>query len=562
MKKILTIVGVIALLLVLLIASVGVWAYYEFLYTHPLDEQELAELKIDWDNATGGNWSPWWDRGDGTIEWNPSASYNEWMLSIPDEEKAWPILVQVYYDHHKGLYQEEAYLEYTGTLPHHAERWALWRELIETDAFMEITDRIQGATSREYLGAELREGTERFEHALMMEYGYEDTDPITGNPNDPSMMNIQLGWLGRLRSTGTLVSARAAYELEEGNPDEFVRFIESAHTLAGYAREFPILISELVYMALEYVINQTITWGLVAHPDAFEATHLQRLDAILAEQGSFEFEWVIEQLGFHDSVRRMCDAEGEFSPRQIATYEFSGPACSLPIEELGPTAQRMLHVYRMSLAQGDALGAIPWDEDLEEMGSVLERERGALNTITNTMLEVLIPALDRVPARVRNFRQENIALRLGLAAYMHRDRHGTFPESIDAIDEDLMTFDPIDAFTGDPLKYTIRDGLPLIYSLGDNRIDDGGTIRWGYTDPDVHGNQRRTQIWPEWWSSDEAAQHRASNPAQSHGDWVLFPIPVGDPAPIVDIDYDPDWDLKQDGMYNEESGAVSIPDDG
>ena len=38
-------------------------------------------------------------------------------------------------------------------------------------------------------------------------------------------------------------------------------------------------------------------------------------------------------------------------------------------------------------------------------------------------------------------------------------------------------------------------------------------------------------------------------------------IPVADPKPIED-DYDPDWDLKQDGMYNEESGAASIPDDG
>ncbi len=561
MKKILTIVGVIALLLVLLIASVGVWAYYEFLYTHPLDEQELAELKIDWDNATGGNWSPWWDRGDGTIEWNPSASYNEWMMSIPDEQKAWPILVQVYYDHHKGLYQEEAYLQYTGTLPHHAERWAIWRGLIETDAFMEITDRVQGATTREYLGAELRGGTERFEHSLMMEYGYENADDASRIVSDPSMIDAHLGWLGRMRSSSTNLCARAAYELEEGNPDEFVRFIESAHTLAGYAREFPILISELVYIAIESMISNTLSWGLVAHPDAFEATHLQRLDTILAEQGSFEFEWGIEQMGFHDSVRRMCDTEGEFSPRQIATYEFSGPASSLPIEELGPTAQRMLYVYRKSLAQGDALGAIPWDEDIEEMESVLERERGALNKITNAMLEVLIPALDRVPARVRNFRQETIALRLALASYMHRDRHGAFPETIDAIDEDLMTFNPIDAFTGEPLKYTIRDGLPLIYSVGDNQTDDGGMIRWAYSDPDSDGNRQRSQTWPEWWRTEDIAWHLTTIPDTNHGDWVLFPMPVSDPDPIED-DYDPDWDLKQDWMYNEESGAMTIPEEG
>ncbi|MEZ6163578.1 MAG: hypothetical protein R3B67_04000 [Phycisphaerales bacterium] len=469
MKKELKIAGVVSLVLVLLAVGLGAWAYNTYFSPEPLSEAELADLVIDWDIATGGNWSPWWDRGDGTIEWNPTASYNEWMLSIPDEEKAWPILVQVYYDHHKGLYQEDAYLEYSAALPHHPDRWALWRELIETDAFMEITDRVQDATTREYLGAELRGGTERFEHAFMVEYGYEDADDASRIVSDPSMMDAHLGWLGRMRSSSANLRARAVYELEEGNPDEFVRFIESAHTLAGYAREFPILISELVYIAIESVINNTLSWGLVAYPDAFNATHLQRLDAILAEQGSFEFEWGIEEMSFHDSIRRMCDAGGEFSPRQIATNEFSGPACSLPIEELGPTAQRMLHVYRMSLAQGDALSAIPWDEDIEEMELVLERERGALNKITNAMLEVLIPALDRVPAQVRNFRQENIALRLALASYMHRDRHGAFPESIDAIDEDLMTFDPVDAFTGDPLRYTIRDGSPIYPSATTER---------------------------------------------------------------------------------------------
>ncbi len=560
MKKILTIVGVIALLLVLLIASVGVWAYYEFLYTQPLSEQELAELEIDWDNATGGNWSPWWDRGDGTIEWNPSASYNAWMLSIPDEEKAWPILVQVYYGHHKGWYQEEAYLEYTGTLPHHAERWALWRELIETDAFMEISDRIQGATSRKYLGAELRGGTERFELAQMEKHGYEDWATSTGYLN-PSMMDVQLGWLGRLRSSSTNLCARAAYELEEGNPDEFVRFVESAHTLAGYAREFPILISELVYIAIESMISNTLSWGLVAHPDAFDATHLERLDAILEDQCSFDIEWGIEQLGFHDSIRRMCDADGSFSPGQIAAYGLVGPPNSMPIEELDATPQRMLYVHHLAMSQGDLLGAIPWDEQVESMEGVFERERDALSRVSNAMLDVLIPSLDSAAVRARNFKQKSLALRLTLAAYLHRDRHGAFPQLIDSIDDDLLSFDPIDAFTGEPLKYTTRDGLPFVYSIGDDRIDDGGMIRWAYREEDADGNRRRRQTWPKWWGSDEAAQHRATNPGQAYGDWVLFPIPVGDPAPIVDTEFDPDWDLRQDGMYNKESGAETIPDD-
>ena len=561
MRKPLIVIGIVSVVLLVLLASVGGWAYTKYFSTKPLTEQELQELDIDWDAAFGGNWSPWWDPGSGEIVWNPVASFNDWMASIPDEDKAWPILIDAYYEHHLSLFKEHAYLEYSSALPNHPDRWAQWRQVIESDAFIDLSDRFAEACKRPVLGAELTYDTERFERAQINEYGYEEPMGEYPRAGEPSIIDVQLGWLGRLRTLATIQRSRAAFELEQGNPDTFVDQIESTHQLGAYAREFPVLISELVYIANAHQAIETIGWALEAHPEQFDADQLARLDRLLAYTTDFEINWHGERLSFYDSVRRMCDDSGHLSPDKIVAYEFSGTACSLPITQLGADAQRMLYVQHQSIGQGPAMISIPWDEQAESMEEILARERATLSRFGDITLDILIPSLDKAANRARIFKQEAIGLRLALASFRHRARHDAFPETIDAIDDGLLDFNPIDAFTGKQLGYTVQDGLPRVYSVGDDRVDDRGQPRWSYSDPDEQGKRRRLRVWTDWLETQQAQRVMQTDPESIRGDWVIFPILFSDPMPLVE-EQDPDWDLKQDGMYNEESGATKAPDDG
>jgi len=92
MKKVILIVS---LFIVLVLAAVGVWAYSAFLYTKPLNKAELAQLTPDWSVVTHGNWSPWITQADGSQTWNPAASFNAWLETVPEEDKAWAIFVDV-----------------------------------------------------------------------------------------------------------------------------------------------------------------------------------------------------------------------------------------------------------------------------------------------------------------------------------------------------------------------------------------------------------------------------------------------------------------------------------
>lgn len=564
MKKILTIVGVIALLLVLLIASVGVWAYYEFLYTHPLDEQELAELKIDWDNATGGNWSPWWDRGDGTIEWNPSASYNEWMLSIPDEEKAWPIMATEFVNHEYGLL---AY-EHMGALPTDPERWELVVDHLESDDADALLSQLLIAFERPYLGVVWSKNFGPEEHAAFSALAERDSnawDPgvLRFDPTENvAMIDMMMPWLGWHRKHSHFVVSKAAYELEDGNTDEFVEAMTSLMKSSDFCRTIPTYIGLLVEFSIENSVITTIDWALTNHRDQFTENHLAEFEQVLAAHAGDEFVWGGEMLQVVDIVRRMSTEDGRLSPAAMRRAGGQGLVLQspthVPATEMGATAQRMMLVNRRMFGAASRGAVLPWESQDDAIAEIYDEQVAEMNSVAEVLLEVLMPAIGRASSRACEHAQIVVGFRLGVAAERHALRHGSFPVSIEEIDSDLITFNPIDAFTGSELKYEIFDGTPYIYSVGPDRIDNDGFILWEEWGADEYAYLRKAPI--EWVTPSEA-KVVFLNP-EDQGDWVLYPVPPDEPEPLdVPDDFDPDWDLKQDGMYNEESGAETIPED-
>lgn len=68
------------------------------------------------------------------------------------------------------------------------------------------------------------------------------------------------------------------------------------------------------------------------------------------------------------------------------------------------------------------------------------------------------------------------ALVLALALQLHHRQHGAFPETLEPLVSDRLQALPADPFgRGEPLRYRREaDGSATIWSIGDNRIDDGG----------------------------------------------------------------------------------------
>ena len=59
----------------------------------------------------------------------------------------------------------------------------------------------------------------------------------------------------------------------------------------------------------------------------------------------------------------------------------------------------------------------------------------------------------------------------------HRERPAVLPRNLAAACREAgLKAVPIDPFSGQPMKFVVRDGRPVVYSVGKDGKDDGGTV--------------------------------------------------------------------------------------
>jgi hypothetical protein len=154
--------------------------------------------------------------------------------------------------------------------------------------------------------------------------------------------------------------------------------------------------------------------------------------------------------------------------------------------------------------------------DMNEYERRFDSDRaGIMGTIRNWPVAMLAPGINRVQVSAeRNLGQQDGVL-IGIALELHHRKTGSYPATLAELSPGLLPSVPVDRITGEPLKYKLVNGKPLAYSVGANRIDDGGEV-W---------RDRDGQPWPvgaaEWGSHVGADAQRA--------DWLLYPVPAADP---------------------------------
>lgn len=62
--------------------------------------------------------------------------------------------------------------------------------------------------------------------------------------------------------------------------------------------------------------------------------------------------------------------------------------------------------------------------------------------------------------------------------------HGALPLKLEDLGE-LLSAVPIDSFDGQPLRMKQDEDELIFYSIGRNRIDDGGSDKNGHFEPDM-----------------------------------------------------------------------------
>jgi hypothetical protein len=103
-------------------------------------------------------------------------------------------------------------------------------------------------------------------------------------------------------------------------------------------------------------------------------------------------------------------------------------------------------------------------------------------------------------------------LLVGIVLELQRRQRGKYPDSLDVLVPQFLPKVPADRVTGDPVRFRIVDGRPLIYSVGADRDDDGGRQA---TRIDAEGLPVPDEIASTPWG-----RNLQTTP---DGDWVLYP---------------------------------------
>jgi len=384
-------------------------------------------------------------------------------------------------------------------------------------------------------------------------------EPVRDNLLADSMMAVLLPHLAHFRRVSGILVTDAFRAAEEGDGEIMAADLRAAFAMSEQLREVPYLINELVAIAILWRSFDALGELLTDRPELFSDEDLVALAhqlATMGGDGSFRLQFHGERLYFHDLVQRTYTDGGlggghvtpegiralsMFTQRggEIDSFTDYGDAGMIAVgpfySVLAASRDDILARWERLMDLTEAEAALPlWQRGASRVQEELERIAGSpIDSIRYRMLTSLIPAVSHVNTSAELTTQARDGLLVAIALRLHERRHGRFPASLAELWPGLLPEIPRDRFDGAALRYFVRDGVAVIYSVGTDRDDDGGVLipypesegqRWSLLD-----QQSRM-----WLSSKDLERRSAIAPGPSRdireimngavpdADWVLW----------------------------------------
>jgi hypothetical protein len=98
-----------------------------------------------------------------------------------------------------------------------------------------------------------------------------------------------------------------------------------------------------------------------------------------------------------------------------------------------------------------------------------EKSRAIVATLLMNAVTIVEPSFRRTRARLR-------CLAVALAAERYRLTHHAWPDSLDCLTPDFLSAVPLDPYDGEPLRFRRTDEGVVVYSVGEDRVDNDGEL--------------------------------------------------------------------------------------
>ncbi|MBI5091089.1 MAG: hypothetical protein HZB26_01435 [Candidatus Hydrogenedentes bacterium] len=304
---------------------------------------------------------------------------------------------------------------------------------------------------------------------------------------------IELPHLAPLRTCARLLGIDADVQAQQGNYEEAAEDILASFKLGNAIKDEPILISQLFRCAMDGITYAGVQEALPQ--DGLDPELARRVietagraEAHQNFAESFTLEAMIglehferfrdgntESLLYHDRTQSMLDIWGVLPENRAGQRIFVTAYSSVIVR---PWLNMDETTYSETIPRIQEAAQLPYDQALPVMQQI-EQDIADLPH-TRVLTRTLLPDLTRrIAAQARD--EAFLALtRVGLALELYHAQNGAYPTSLDAIAPILGGHVPVDPFTGQPLGYKPSGQSFVLYSVGQDLVDDGG--KPGYND--------------------------------------------------------------------------------
>ncbi len=437
-----------------------------------------------------------------SITRNYVAEINAAALAIPEAERAWPVYRRAYIE----LEPLPATLNehWPVTSPSSPAWMAAAAYLERNDVALNL---VYAAARLPSLGAALGEETpEALEQLRAARHGSDSgaagtassaAAPARAEP-ELSLYGAPQPFIPVIRWSARLLRADLAAAAEAGNAARVEHALEALFRLGSHAREQRFLIGVLVAQAIDAFAYDAIGSILSEHPELVSSAWLRSLghSVVSVEDPMEQVAAAIrgERTAFLDFVQRLYSDDGSGDGRITAEGVASFNALVYPD---GSVPEGGLERALMPIAAGTALGRrelVAFYDDvtrrgLEELRTPLWRRtpelsaaqyleastRGLYNKARYWPAHMLVPAFSHLSRSVYQIQARRDAAIIAIALELYRREHGKLPTTLGELTPRYLPRVPADPFDGQPLRYRLIGSRAVVYSIGTDGVDDGGT---------------------------------------------------------------------------------------
>lgn len=462
------------------------------------------------------------------------AEFNAKIAEIPESDRAWPIYREAFL----GIRDVQRRMSQCRSERPESDAWAECGALLEAHA-EQIALYHEGA-AKSHLGVFLNDTADR------------QLDNPGASPNaetNPTLFGLILSHPNILRVGARLLHVDARHAMASGDGDRALSDVRAVLQMVEHASESGFVIDQLV---ATFMLSESAVFVLELLRDRAELLsdgQLAELSHRLAGArggGALRLDLDMERLAFEDFLQRYYTDDGDGDGcltvqwRELCSSYGAGthqtaiaddpvmsalapPALSAIVAgrlEMGARYERHLNLVEQELQLPLWERGESWSDAVTE---ALWSNR--LRQVRFLPLAVLMPSFSRAGFILELATQRRDAALVAIGLELFRRRTGEYPGSLEELTPRFLPQVPPDRYDGAPLKYRLVDGIPVLYSVGVDRDDDGGRL------PKADRPSRAIEYASNWRPpSAIVATSDDPSPLTVHdGDWVLWP-PVEDPV--------------------------------